>query len=88
MSRTLAALEKKHRELTERLRLVGKKERDKARHRLAERHRRLGGLVEAWLQEEPAAHDALWQRALAAKWPPSERSWLRSLLQKNAKEGL
>jgi hypothetical protein len=77
--RSLAALQKKHRELTERIRLAAKKERQATRRRQAVLHQKLGSLAAAELQQDPVLAAALLRRAEAAKWSASNRAWLAGL---------
>ena len=77
--KSLASLQKKHRELTERIRLAAKKERQAARKRSALMHQKLGSLVAATLPQEPGLHEKLRQLAQAAKWHPDVQAWLGEL---------
>ena len=77
--KSLASLQRKHRELTERIRLAAKKERQEARKRAALMHQKLGSLVAATLPQEPGLHEKLRQLAQAAKWHPDAQAWLGEL---------
>lgn len=79
MATSLQVLQRRHKELAERIRNEGRKQRQLERVQAAKLYEKLGRLTGAWLQADGGPLEPLVELANKASWKQSETTWLRGL---------